>query len=469
MIEHSRLQQLNDEPERQGEYVLYWMQQSQREAFNPALETAVACANRLRLPVIVAFGLTDGYPEANARHYAFMLEGLRDVEEALSRRGIKFLMQRGSPDEVAIRLASRAALVICDRGYLRHQKSWRRNVAENAGRRVLQVEGDVVVPAALASGKMESAARTLRPKILRLREDFLHPLRRAPVRVKAGSLRIAQSIDLSNIPVLLDKLDIDRAVRPVRRFKGGTNEAQRRLASFVGGPLDNYAESRGEPALEQVSFLSAYLHFGQISPVEVALAVFHAKAGNADRAAYLEELVVRRELAMNFVEHQPRHDSYACLPEWARNTLEAHCADPREHIYSEAQLAAGETHDGYWNAAMREMRVTGYMHNHMRMYWGKKILEWSVRPEKAFRTALSLNNRYFLCGRDPNSYANVAWCFGLHDRPWPERSIFGKVRSMTAAGLKRKVDIDAYVRRVEELAEAEASAALSPKNSTTSL
>ena len=456
MIEHSRLQELNDEPERDGEYVLYWMQQSQREAWNPALETAAACANRLGLPILVGFGLTKDYPEANARHYAFMLEGLRDVEEALSRRGIGFSIQRGSPDEVAIELARRAALVVCDRGYLRHQKEWRRNVAENAGRRVLQVEGDVVVPVALASDKMEVGARTLRPKIQRLREDPLRPMRRTPVAVKAESPHARPSVDLSDIPALLDKLDMNHGVGPVCRFKGGTKEAQRRLATFVGGPLNNYAEGRREPAQEQVSFLSAYLHFGQISPVEIALAVSDAQAGNTDRAAYLEELVVRRELAMNFVEYQPRYDSYSCLPEWARNTLEAHRADPHHHIYCEAQLAAGATHDRCWNAAMREMRVTGYLHNHMRMYWGKKILEWSRTAQKAYETILYLNNRYFLDGRDPNSYANVAWCFGLHDRPWPERAIFGTVRSMTAAGLQRKIDIDAYVKRVEKLAEAEA-------------
>jgi deoxyribodipyrimidine photo-lyase len=455
VIAHARLQKLNDEPERKGKYVLYWMQQSQREAFNPALETAVACANRLGLPVLVGFGLAERYPEANARHYAFMLEGLRDVKDALSGRGIGFTIQRGSPDEVAVRLARRAALVVCDRGYLRHQKEWRRTVAQNAGRRVLHVEGDVVVPVGLVSNKMEVAARTLRLKINRLREDFLHPLRRSKVRTKPRWLRIPQSIDLSDLPALLRKLEIDHDVGPVHRFKGGTREARRRLASFVDGPVGNYAEGRRDPAREQVSFLSAYLHFGQISPIEIALAVSKANASNADRAAYLEELIVRRELAMNFVEHQPRYDSYSCLPQWARNTLKTHRADPRDHIYSEAQLTAGQTHDPYWNAAMRELRVTGYMHNHMRMYWGKKILEWSPSPERAFRTALWLNNRYFLCGRDPNSYANVAWCFGLHDRPWPERAIFGKVRSMTAAGLKSKVDIDSYMTRVDELAKAE--------------
>jgi deoxyribodipyrimidine photo-lyase len=458
MIEQARLKDLNDAPERAGAYVLYWMQQSQRENFNPALEAAIGAANRLALPVVVGFGLTDGYPEANARHYAFMLEGLRDVQSALSQRGIAFVIRRGPPDEVAIELAGHTALVVCDRGYLRHQKAWRSNLAAAVGCRVLQVEGDAVVPVELASGKQEIGARTLRPKISRLREDFLQPLRREPVRVPAASLDLPRSLDLSDAAALLAELDIDQGVGPVSRFKGGSVEAGRRLRLFIEGPLPNYALGRGEPAGEQVSFLGAYLHFGQISPVEIGLAVADSGAERADRAAYLEELIVRRELAINFVERQPTYDSYVCLPEWARQTLAAHERDPRPHRYDAAKLAAAATHDRYWNAAMREMTLTGYMHNHMRMYWGKKILEWSASPEVAFETALALNNRYFLCGRDPNSYANVAWCFGLHDRPWPERPIFGKVRSMTASGLERKIDIEAYVRRVEELAAAEMKA-----------
>ncbi|MEJ0096501.1 MAG: deoxyribodipyrimidine photo-lyase [Methylocella sp.] len=455
MIESERLKDLNDAPEREGDYVLCWMQQSQREAFNPALETAIACATRLSVPTVVGFGLTDGYPEANARHYAFMLEGLREVEGALRERGVGFVIQRGSPDEVALKLARRAALVVCDRGYLRHQKQWSRNVANAAGCRVLQVEGDVVVPVETATKKQEIAARTIRPKIEKARADFLKPLRRTHVEISATSLSLPHSLDLSETNALLATLDVDRKIAPVRRFKGGTSEARRRLRAFVDGPLDNYAEVRSEPAREQVSFLSAYLHFGQISPIEIALSVSHAGAERKNRAAYLEELIVRRELAMNFVEHAPDYDRYSCLPEWARRTLEAHRRDPRPHIYGEAELAAGKTHDPHWNAAMREMRATGYMHNHMRMYWGKKILEWSSSPQKAFETALALNNRYFLCGRDPNSYANVAWCFGLHDRPWPERAIFGKVRSMTAGGLERKIDIEAYVQRVAQIAEDE--------------
>lgn len=455
MVAGARTQKLNDASERQGKYVLYWMQQSQREAFNPALETAVARANILDLPVLVGFGLTDGYPEANARHYNFMLQGLNELRSALLKRGIGFVVLSGRPDEVAITLARDAAIIVCDCGYLRHQREWRRNVAEQAGCAVFQVEGDVIVPVDMVSDKVETAARTLRRKIVNLRDDFVQPLRRVPVKTAADPSDLPRSIDISDVAAVLRKLRIDHSVAPVRRFKGGTKEAQRRLISFIRGPLRSYSEGRREPAEEKVSFLSAYLHFGQISPVEIALAVSEAKADAADRAAYLDELIVRRELAMNFVRNHRSYDEYSCVPEWARETLEKHRSDPRDHVYSEDDLVAGRTHDPYWNAAMKEMRWTGYMHNHMRMYWGKKILEWSSSPELGYQTALKLNNRYFLCGRDANSYANIAWCFGLHDRPWPERSVFGTVRSMTASGIERKIDIDSYMRRVDELAASE--------------
>jgi len=455
VIEPERLRERNRAPERPGSYVLYWMQQSQRARFNPALETAVAIANRLELPVLVGFGLTESYPEANARHFIFMLQGLAEVETALHRRGIGFELRRGAPQRVAIDLARRAAVVVCDRGYLRHQKTWRDKLAAAAGCRVVEVEGDAVVPVAVASDKSEFAARTIRPKILRHRDDFLNPLRASRVRVPADRLDRSHSLDLSDIARLASRLAIDHSVGPSSRFNGGTAEALRHLRRFIAHGLDNYAQARPEPASEQVSFLAAYLHFGQISPVAIALAIRDAAAGQPDRAAYLDELIIRRELAINFVEHEPAYDSYVAIPEWARHTLDKHRKDKRPYLYTLEELEAADTADPYWNAAMREMLATGYMHNHMRMYWGKKILEWSKTPEQAFATALALNNRYFLCGRDPSSYANVAWCFGLHDRPWPERPIFGTVRSMTASGLKRKTDIDAYVERVDALPRAE--------------
>jgi deoxyribodipyrimidine photo-lyase len=319
---------------------------------------------------------------------------------------------------------------------------------QKPARRVLQVEGDIIGPVELASTKPEVGARTLRPKLLRLHNRFLHRLERQQLHHSADRIELRSDVDLSEIPVLLARLRTDHTVPPVVRFRGGYSEAKRRLDEFVERQLPQYAEARARPGRAGVSTLSPYLHFGQISPVEIALAARNSEAGSENIASFLEELIVRRELAVNFVFTTPNYDQYDCIPEWARKTLALHEGDRGEYIYEFDRLAGADTHDPYWNAAMREMLLTGYMHNHMRMYWGKKVLEWSSSPEAAYTTLLRLNNRFFLDGRDANSYANVGWVFGLHDRPWSERRIFGKVRSMTASGLRRKTDIDDYVRQV---------------------
>jgi deoxyribodipyrimidine photo-lyase len=449
----ARIRQLNERPLGDGSYVLYWMQASQRAEFNPALEYAIRRADEINLGLVVGFGLMTAYPEANARHFAFMLEGLAEVRHRLGERGIRFVMRAGRPDDVALNLAGDGAMVVCDRGYLRHQRQWRARLADQARCLVVQVEGDVVVPVETASSKAEYAARTLRTKIHRCWSDFLHEIVPGdPVR-STRRLAFRDELDPSDPAAVLRKLDVDRNVAPVARFRGGTYEARRRLEHFLRYKLEGYDGDRSEPARAHVSELSPYLHFGQISPVEIALKVRAARStGETDRASFLEELIVRRELACNFAQFTANYDDYASLPGWARRTLAEHADDRRPQRYTRAQLETGRTGDRYWNAAMQEMRETGYMHNTMRMYWGKKIIEWSSTPEQAWRTALYLNNRYFLDGRDPNSYANVGWLFGLHDRPWRERPIFGTVRTMTAGGLDRKYDMDGYLARVADLA-----------------
>jgi deoxyribodipyrimidine photo-lyase len=304
-----------------------------------------------------------------------------------------------------------------------------------------------------ASDHDEFAARTIRPKITKQLADYLVNLR--PTRVKRPSLsmKISGDIEVTNVDRALAKLRIDRDVKRVARFTGGETAARKRLAKFVRGKLRCYDEGRNEPAAQATSTMSPYLHFGQISPVEIALRVRDAQQiPKADRDAYLEELIVRRELSVNHVFYNPSYDSYDGLPDWAKKTLAKHEKDKRYHVYTRAQLEAAETHDPWWNAAQREMVTTGFMHNYMRMYWGKKILEWKRTPREAFDDTLYLNNEYFLDGRDPNAYANVAWIFGLHDRPWgPARPVFGTVRYMNAAGLERKFDMQAYVRSVEQM------------------
>jgi deoxyribodipyrimidine photo-lyase len=454
-IHDSRIQILNHRDLRQGAFVLYWMQQSQRAEYNHALEYAVQQANKIDQGVLVVFGLMDDYPEANLRHYTFMLEGLQETRAVLGRRGIKMVVQKGNPADVALSAGKKASLIVCDRGYLRHQIKWRKKVAQNAGCRVVQIESDVVVPLEVVSGKAEYAARTIRPKIHKHLNDYLVEFK--PTKIKKSSLQLRVSgIDLSNIDAVLKKMSLDRSILPVSGyFKGGTGRARKMFAEFLHRRFKNYVENRNQPQTDDVSHMSKYLHFGQISPLYLALQVKGTgKRFKEAREAFLEELVVRRELAMNFVYYTPEYDSYRCLPNWAQKTLSDHKKDKREQTYTRRQLEDARTHDDYWNAAMREMKLTGFMHNYMRMYWGKKILEWSRTPQQANRTTLAINNKYFLDGRDANSYTGVAWVFGVHDRAWSERPIFGKIRYMAASGLERKCDIEAYVKKVDALQKA---------------
>jgi deoxyribodipyrimidine photo-lyase len=448
-----RISILHDAPRSPGKYVLYWMQQSQRTIGNHALEHAIAEANRLGLPVVVGFGLMDNYPEANERHYAFMLEGLADVAQALEKRKVKFVIRHGSPEKVAVELAKDAALLVCDRGYLRLQRAWRDHVAAHVDCRVEQVESDAVVPVEIASDHAEFAARTIRPKIHKHLQQFLKPIDKIPVKYSSLDLRIASDFEVENVDATLKKLKLDRSLLRQRFNIGGEAEAQRRLKVFIRDRLARYADGRREPSDEGTSTLSAYLHFGQISPLHIALAVKDADAPAAHCEAFLEELIVRRELAINYCFYCADYGSFAGLPEWAKRSLQSHHADARPTIYTRNQLESAKTADPYWNAAQMEMVVTGYMHNSMRMYWGKQVLAWKKSAEEAFDDLLYLNNKYFLCGRDPNAYANVGWIFGLHDRPWGRRKIYGTVRYMNAGGLMRKFDMDAYVAKVKKLGE----------------
>jgi len=463
MIQDTRVRNLNVVREASGEYILYWMQASQRLRWNHALTFAIRMANERNLPVLVAFGLTDDFPEANERHYAFMLEGLRDVSAEARKRGLGFALVKGSPDEVAIKLAGKASVLVTDRGYLRVQRNWRSRVAESVPCSFVEVESDAVVPVDHVSEKEEYAARTIRPKINRLLVDYMEPLVETKVKVPfKGS--IPDAVDVDDVDCLLATLSIDRSVSRVSTYVGGEKEAARRLRAFVEEKLKGYGVSRNDPNLDGVSNLSPYLHFGQISPLDVAIQIRDASGGSEHEGvdSFLEELIVRRELSINFCTYQPLYDQYACLPEWAQLTLDAHREDPREFVYSREQFEHAETHDPYWNAAQVEMVSMGKMHNYMRMYWGKKIIEWSASPEEAFATALALNNKYELDGRDVNSFAGVAWCFGKHDRPWKERAIFGIVRFMNANGLKRKFDRDGYVEKVAVASGRPLSAQSSP-------
>lgn len=452
MIHTDRVTHLASEKKIQkGDYVLYWMQAAQRTEANFALEYAIHQANKHQLPLIVFFGLTGHFPEANLRHYYFLLEGLRDVSTSLYDRGIQLIIRTGSPPHSISDLAADASLVIVDRGYLRIQREWRSSVAHSLDCPLIQVESDVIVPIQTTSSKEEYSAATIRPKIYKNLHRFLAKIHPEKIRYPSTSLDM-DSVSLQDLSAILDHLSIDTSIPPVPHLHGGTREAHGHLARFITHDLDVYHLKKNNPGHDVLSHMSPYLHFGHISPLAIALQIIHH--GGPGAQAYLEELIIRRELACNFVFYNPSYDSFQGLPTWAQNTLREHDEDKRDYHYTPSELEKAQTHDPYWNAAQLEMMTTGKMHGYMRMYWGKKVIEWSQTPQEAYQTLLALNNTYELDGRDPNGFAGVAWCFGKHDRPWPERNIFGKIRYMTAQGLKRKFDMDTYIEKIDNLTSA---------------
>ncbi len=406
-------------PDPNGQCVLYWMQRSQRGVDNPALNQAIAVGNALGLPVLVIFGLTADYPGAQRRHYRFLLDGLCDAALDLEKRAVTLTVRLGRPDEVVLKIADevKAALVVGDENPVRVGQQWRASVAERLKVPFHLVDADVVIPTSLFP-REEYAARTIRPKIHQVWDEYLKPVPNVTSRVPWSGAR-PQSEQLE-AEALLKKLKVG-GVAEVTDYQGGTREALRRLRYFVRDRLSFYATERNQPTPCVTSELSAHLHFGHISPRTIALEIISSGAPAQSVDVYLEELIVRRELAINFVARNPEYDTFAGCPEWGRRTLEKHVADKRPVTYSPTQLEDADTYDPLWNAAQKEMVLTGRMHNYLRMYWAKKILEWTADPESAFAIALDLNDRYEMDGRDPNGYTGVAWAIGgKHDRPWPD-------------------------------------------------
>ena len=310
MIQEARTEILNKSPVRDGDYILYWMQASQRAECNHALEYAISTANELHKPVVVYFGITDTYPDANERHYRFMLEGLKETKHALRDRDIRMVIRHEAPDKGVLTLVKDAVLVVTDMGYLRIQKRWRDNVAVNIDRRFIQVESDAIVPVKLAAPKEQYSAATIRPKIQALLPSFLVPLREQKPRI-SSLYTDYDSFDIEDIDEALASLQIDRAVKPVNTLAGAASEARKHLDSFIESKLEKYQEFRNDPNADYVSHMSPYLHFGQISPLYIALRILDADAGGTK--AYLEELIIRRELSLNFVSYNSSYDHFAGL------------------------------------------------------------------------------------------------------------------------------------------------------------
>jgi deoxyribodipyrimidine photo-lyase len=315
------------------------------------------------------------------------------------------------------------------------------------------VDADVIVPSRLLE-KEQYAARTIRPRLQARLEQFLQPLKNPHGKIAWHKPRSLRSLpDDGSHDITQNWNMLDRSVAPVDSFRGGTSEALKLLRDFVNKKLARYPELHGKPEVDGTSSLSPYLHFGHISPLTVALAVEKSGAPRSAKDAYLDELISWRELAINLAHFNKLYDSLECAPAWAHRTLAAHARDRRPVLYTAQQLEAAETHDELWNAAQLQMLHAGWMHNYMRMYWAKKILEWSPSPSIAYHTAIHLNDKYFLDGRDPNGYAGIAWAIaGKFDRPWFERPIYGTIRYMSGDAARKKFDADSYIEQMNRLA-----------------
>ena len=450
----ARIQWLH-QAEHSGDYILYWMQSSMRVHHNHALATAIDLANQHHLPVVVFVAIPKNDPQATLRHVTFMLEGLAEVEAELFKRRIGLVIRFDRPAEAIQSYVQAAQTVVMDFGYLKPDRAMRKEVyavCKHHGIPVVIVESDLIVPVRVTSGKQEYAAATIRRKVWQHVEAF-NDLTSLPMVEVKYALTLPTQGSFLRPQEFIKSIVTDPSVGVSALYHGGYSKAIQRLDAYLTNHIYLNEPLSSDPADDGSSKLSMYLHFGQISSLEIMQRTLEFSSVSSPQIqenidSFLEQLIVRRELAFNYVYYNQGYDVFETMSEpWAYATMTTHASDPREFVYTLAQLEAAKTHDPYWNAAMIEMLTTGFMHNYMRMYWAKKIIEWSPTHKEAFERTIYLDDKYFLDGKDPNGYTGVAWCYGKHDRAWTERPIFGKLRYMNAAGLKRKFRIDAYVNR----------------------
>ncbi len=443
-------------PDPGGKCVVYWMQRAQRGVDNHAVNLAVKIANELDLPLVVYFAGISNFPHANLRHYVFLQQGLPDIEQELAKRNIAFVMRR-APHESHLRFLHDVGAAVCigDENPMREPERWRRELAERLTIPFWTVDTDVVIPSMLIE-KAQYGAYTIRPRLYRLLPEYLVPYQNPHGRHEWKRPQGFHADSLTD-DMTAGWKDLDRTVGPVEAWTGGTAAGLKRLKHFTSQLLASYDTARNKPEVDGSSAMSPYLHYGHVGPQTIALAVAEAAEGDPKmqtaKDSYFNELIAWRELAVNLVKYQnDTYDSWECAENWACQSIAEHARDERERIYKLAQLERAETYDDLWNAAQIQMVEHGWMHNVMRMYWAKKILEWTPDVATAVRYAIYMNDKYFLDGRDPNGYAGVAWSMvGKFDRPWFDRPIFGKIRYMSGGSTGKKFDSARYIRQMQAL------------------
>ncbi len=424
--------------------IIYWMSRDQRVEDNWALVFSLELAKEYNQPCIVVFNLVKKFLDATRRHFHFMLNGLSQVQEKLRDYNIPFKILIGEPTENILKIVKkiRAGALVTDFDPLKIKRNWKQQIANQISIPFYEVDAHNIVPTFVASDKLEFAAYTFRPKIHKVLPYFLEEFTKIE--------RQKYSIDIDTEPIepenILPNLDIDHSIREIKHLVPGSDNAKAVLENFIQNKLHKYSELRNNPNYDYQSNLSAYIHFGQISAQRIALEIKKLNIEDDNTKSFLEELIVRRELSDNYCYYCLDYDNNNGFPEWARNSLNEHLKDEREFIYTTEQFEKAQTHEDLWNAAQNEMVRTGKMHGYMRMYWAKKILEWSPNPTEAQRIAIYLNDKYSIDGRDPNGYTGIAWSIGgVHDRPWVDRPVFGKIRYMNLSGAMRKFDVNQYI------------------------
>ncbi len=480
-VDSRRIEKLNTVPFSAGP-VIYWVSRDQRVGDNWALLYAQELALASKQPLMAVFCLVPEFLGATLRQYRFMLKGLVEMAKGLQELNIGFVSLTGQPEQEVARfcLEQKAGALVSDFSPLRLNRAWKSDLAARLNNAFYEVDAHNIVPCRFASAKQEYAAYTFRPKVKKLLPDFLtdfpslikHPYPATVSGHESGTgqgfaLRLDSMLGPGSRPqpggpgsarvkggepfdrlALENSLSVDRTIEEVTAFIPGEKAGKEAMQGFILNRLSAYPDDRNDPTRDGQSNLSPYLHFGQLSAQRLALAV--SKSGGPQPAvdAFLEELIVRKELSDNFCFYNDKYDQVEGFPRWARESLDAHRDDKREFLYPLEIFDGAATHDELWNAAQNEMKQNGKMHGYMRMYWAKKILEWTESPEQAMQIAVYLNDRYSLDGRDPNGYSGIAWSIGgVHDRAWFDRPIFGKVRYMSYKGSKAKFNIEKYIEK----------------------
>lgn len=450
MVEKERVKKSETVPNVSGEYIAYWVQSSPRIEYNHTFEYAKEMCEKYRKPLFIFSVLNPNYPDAKKRAFEFFLDGLGDFKNSLKNIGLEYKVFLGEPLEIIPQLVEAGVLVVTDKGYLKYSRDLNETLKNILPISFVEIESNLVVPVEAASDHEEYGAYTIRKKITSSiskfvknpKDEFLDK----NFKITSYNKNYGKIIQF-NIEDEKSKKDFIASIADDNYYPleilAGESEAKKLLDSFISEKLLDYSLYSNHPFENIHSGLSPYLHYGQISPVYIYKKIKDISEDSEQMKAsidgFLEELIVRRELAFNFCYFNREYDSfYKILPNWAYLTFDQHKNDKKEYLYNRAELEKSMTHDNYWNEVQKELVTKGTMNSYMRMYWAKKILEWSSDVETAYATALYLNNRYFLDGRDPNSYTGVAWCFGKHDRPWGEREIFGKVRYMNETGIIKK-------------------------------